>query len=139
MARRTRRRPYEGPEEGSPAAAPVDPTSQEGIQAKRKRDDDHLRDAVTAREQQLAQAANPGGDTENVLVVKRTELAARAEQERIDAGKRAAERQQPEPPVPLPPTEGTLSQEFSPAHPPAPDATGSAPHPDTVPAGPMDE
>lgn len=135
MARRTRKT-LNPPALDAPR---YDPTSQEGIQARRERDAQRKQEAVKAREQQLAQAADPGGDTENVVVAKQTGRAARAEQDRIDTGKRAAERQQPQRPEPLPPTEGRLPQEFSPAHPRVPDPTGSAPHPNTVPAGPMDE
>lgn len=115
-----------------------DPTTPEAIRAKRQRDDDRNRDAVTAREQLLAQAAAPGEHPDVVVATKQTERAAIAEQERIDAGKRAAERQQPQPPAPPPPTEGTLPEEAHAVHPFVPDARGSAPHPATVPAGPMD-
>jgi hypothetical protein len=116
-----------------------DPTTPEAIKAKRESDARRKQEAVRAREQQLAEAADPGGDHPNVLVVKRTELAARAEQERIDAGKAAAKRQKPQEAPPKPPESGTLPQEFNPMHPVEPNPIGSSPHSPGTPAGPMGE
>lgn len=107
-----------------------DPTTPEAIQAKRESDARRKQEAVRAREQQLAEAADPGGDHPNVMVVKRTELAARAEQERIDAGKRAAAKQKPQPAPVLPP---------EPMHPEEPNAIGSTPRSAGTPEGPQGE
>jgi len=110
------------------------------IQEQRKLDAEAKQEAVRGREQLLAQAvAGPEDRTENVLVAKVSARAAAQEQERLDAGQKAAAAQQPEPPLPPPPTEGVLPPEPQSAHPPVPSVAGSAPHAETLPAGPMDD
>lgn len=114
--------------------------ADQAIQEQRQLDAERKQEAVRGREQLLAQAvAGPEDRTENVLVAKVSARAAAQEQERIDQGKDAAARQQPEPPPPPPPTEGNAPPEPQSAHPPVPSPAGSAPHAETIPAGPPDE
>lgn len=117
----------------------ADPNDPANIQARREADAQRKQDAVAAREQQLAEAAAPGEHPDVVVSVKATERAAKAEQERIDAGKAAAANQTKQEAPPVPPEEGTLPAEFNPAHPVEPNALGSSPHSPGTPAGPMDE
>jgi hypothetical protein len=117
----------------------VSPTSEQAIRAQREADAQRKQDAVAAREQQLAEAAAPGEHPDVVVATKASERAARAEQERIDAGKAAAAKQERQEPAPVPPEEGTLPAEFNPAHPVEPNALGSSPHSPGTPAGPMGE
>jgi hypothetical protein len=123
----------------APGAAPV---SQEVIQEARRARDEEVQRQVEGRERQLAEAAaGPEDRTENVLVAKTSARAARQEQERIDEGRRAAERQDRQPPPEPPGQDGVLQSQykFTPAHPPVPGPTGSAPHSESLPAGPQGE
>jgi hypothetical protein len=120
---------------GNPAVNPL--TDQKAIQDRRNRDADRKAQQVKDREELLVRAAT-GGDSEHpdVGVVKTSEAAARAEQERLDIAKRAAEKQgDPPQAAPPPPTEGTVPSEYLPAHPVEPDPTGSAPYDPSTPPG----
>jgi hypothetical protein len=132
-----------GPQtEQQPAPAPavpreLIPDTVEYSLAQRKRDDERMADLQRGIEESQAQVVAEGERTENVLSVKATARAARQEQERIDEGKRAAEQQQPQPPPEPPPEEGTVPEWANPKHPFAPNAFGSAPHSEGMPAGPQ--
>jgi hypothetical protein len=117
----------------------VHPDSEQAIRARREADAQRKQNEVEAREQQLAEAAAPGEHPDVVVATKTSERAARAEQERIDAGKAAAAKQGQQEAAPMPPEEGTLPAEFNPAHPVEPNPRGSSPHSPGTPAGPMDE
>lgn len=101
---------------------------QEDIRRLREEQDNLLRDQAQAREEQL-DAQREASLPENRL---------RAYRERQQSPAPAGETPQEPPP---PPTEGTLPPEYAnvPVHPVRPDRSGSAPHTETMPAGPMDE
>jgi hypothetical protein len=113
------------------------PDTVEYSLAQRKRDDERMADLQRGIEASQAEVVAEGERTENVLSVKATARAARQEQERIDEGKRAAEQQQPQPPPEPPPEEGTVPEWANPKHPFVPNAFGSAPHSEGMPAGPQ--
>ena len=116
----------------------TDPASQDFITSKRQKDAETKQKDVAERERLLVRAASVG-DHPNVLVVKRSEQAAKAEQERLDIGAAAGAAQKPAPPPEPAPTSGTLPPTYVPAHPLIPGPRGSAPFDPTTPAGPMDE
>jgi hypothetical protein len=127
--------------EPQPAQAAVPreliPETVEYAQAQRQRDDERMAGLQKGIEESQAQVVAEGERTENVLSVKASARAARQEQERIDEGVRAAEQQQPQPPPEPPPEEGTVPEWVNPKHPFVPNAFGSAPHSEGMPAGPQ--
>ena len=133
--------PADAPQAQAAVPRELIPDTVEYTEAKRKRDDERMADLQKGIEQAQAQGVVEGdGDTENVMVVKRSARAARQEQERIDEGKRAAEKQQPEPKPEPPPEEGTVPEWVNIGkHPFVPNAFASAPHSADMPAGPMGE
>jgi hypothetical protein len=109
-----------------------DPSDQGEIQAKREKNAEKNREAVRRREQQVAESLAPGPHP-NVLVVKRTEMAAKQEQERLDRQTIKGKGGKP----PANPDEPGFVHE--PHHPNPPNALGASPrHPD-MPDGPQGE
>jgi hypothetical protein len=116
-----------------------DPNSQQNIRAKREANAKRNAEAVRAREEQLAEAWAPGNHPDVAVAVKRTERAARQEQERIDAGKRAAEKSKGAESFKPPSQPGDKGFIAEPAHPEKPGPRGSAPRSEGTPDGPQGE
>jgi len=115
-----------------------DPNSQQNIKAKREANAKRKQEEVAGRERQLAEAAAPGEHPDVCVSTRRTERAARQEQQRIDEGKRAAKANDTAgfKPASEPGDEGFVPE---PAHPAKPGPRGSAPRSDGTPEGPMGE
>jgi hypothetical protein len=121
---------------------PYRPDSQEAIQEARRLRDEDVQRQVEGREQQLAEAAaGPEDRTENVLVAKTSARAAAP-----GAGAhRHRQAQQQRPTARASPSSSSRGRrapaeyKFTPAHPPVPGPTGSAPHSEGMPAGPQGE
>jgi hypothetical protein len=114
-----------------------DPNSQQNIRAKREANAKRKQEEVAGRERQIAEAWGDK-DHPDVAVVKRTERAARQEQERLDTAKRAAKANDTagfKPPS-QPGDKGFIAE---PAHPKKPGPRGSAPRSEGTPDGPQGE
>jgi hypothetical protein len=96
------------------AALAERPDNPKKLEARRQREAQRKQEEVEGREKLLQEAWAPGKHPDVAVSIKRTERAARAEQERIDEGKRAAAKQKPFRPASHPDDEGFVKE---PAHP----------------------
>jgi hypothetical protein len=96
------------------AALAERPDNPKKLEARRQREAQRKQEEVEGRERLLTEAWAEGDHPDVAVAIKRTERAARQEQERIDEGKRAAKNQKPFRPASSPDDEGFVKE---PAHP----------------------